>query len=107
MSEVLKFKVRVTTEREFNIVLPAKYLEPDIIASWERGLWNLGEDKVAEIVDYVARMAAYAPDGDHDGIGRIHTSPHLKPNREENPYVVEAYEDYEDTEVEILERKDV
>ena len=91
------FEVEVVTTSSVLVTLPETYDSPEVIAKWERGLWEL-ENGIEDIAEYAARMAVYAPSGQHDGIGEMITNGYTKPDYEKNKYQVVAIVKDEDTE---------
>lgn len=97
MSEVLKYKFRVTIEKEIEVDLPANFASEEYLKDFRAGLWCVeGGDDVAE---YAARMAADCGSGyNHDGLGLLSDSDFPRPPD------VRFRELESDMEAEILER---
>lgn len=104
--KVKTFTIEVVRTDIVKVTIPESYLDEEFQKDWESGLWPLDgitpEEKVRDIAKYVALMSLVAPYGQHDGIGRIFTSPYEKPDYSKDKYATIAIESLEETESEVL-----
>jgi len=78
MSDVLKYRFRVTIEREIEVDLPAHFASDEYLKDFREGLWYV--EGVDDVAKYAAHMAADIGSGyNHDGLGLLSDSDFPKP----------------------------